>query len=110
MTTILWVPHQYAVVFGVDLFRNEYRAYFGPTSLFLFAMMFARGISWAGKGLKNAKYGSKIDNAYELAAEEKGYLVCFVIDGKATIYVDITDGIAGAATALLLPTIFSADT
>lgn len=94
---VLWMPAEYAMKLGIETLREDLRPYFGIGFLTLVAMVIARIFGALGKQIRYWKQRRVNRQRLEtLSPDEKGYLIPFVYDGKATISVDVADGVAGS--------------
>ena len=91
---ILFLPQKTANILAIDLFRDEYRVFLGPTFLFTIAFGAARGFSsfhtWYQQ---KQQLKEMVKLLHHLTPEEKGYLICFIEGQKNSIKVGMDDGV-----------------
>ncbi len=101
---IIFAPIDFATTLGLIEFRNEYRSVLGATFLLSSALVVVNALykigMWVGKRARwhrNAKALNK--HLEDLTAEERGYLVPYVLGDVTTQHFLIEDGIAGGLVA-----------
>lgn len=98
---IVFMPNEMAARLGVSEFRVEYRGWLGATVLVAWSYLFAFGLdafwSWLSRTRNQKKSRlAREDFLRKLTAEEKAYLLPYVVHGVATQNFAVEDGVAGA--------------
>lgn len=106
--TTLFSSDKFITIIGLENIRNEYKSHFGIAFLLSTSIL----LSYAIFGLTKKVYNKYIEyrgrreaenviykHLKELTAEEKGYLVPYVLDGKNTQTFVMDDGVAGGLVA-----------
>ena len=100
----LFMPEAIAQNLGIAGLRQTYRLYLGGVFIVSISLLVAYGLSalsdWGKGHLMERRSRRRILNALEdLTAEEKKFLSMFVVEGRNTVHVPISDGIAGGLVA-----------
>lgn len=97
---VLFLPGEAAKTVAVDEFRQTYRVFLGPSLLLFVAWLLSRFIPMLFAPfrayLKMRRLHASLKN---LTAEERGYLLPFIAEGRNTINADMADGVAGGLHA-----------
>ena len=107
----LFMPPQFLEQLGLTALVKEHRTYIGSALLISLALLLAHllvGV-WTLAKLAYTKRQDKrksaelkkvkLDMLSKLTAEEKGYLVPYIIEGQNTQYFSMEDGVVGGLTA-----------
>lgn len=94
---LLFLPEQTAETLAVNEFREAYRRWIGPSLLLLISVILAQQCLAVGSVFrrKSARQ-NRLANLHKLTAQEKGYLVPFIIRGATTIHVAVGDGVVAS--------------
>lgn len=96
VSVTLFAPDPLAQALALDGFRTSYRAVLGPTWLLLASIVGTKIILYFTRGVAGrSALRTRRKQLHELTPEEKGYLAPFIVEEENTIYVDMSDGIAG---------------
>lgn len=97
---ILYLPEEHAKIVSVDGFRNENREFLGLGLLCMILVCVARLSTFIGQWfLKIITLNKRQKSLHKLTPEEKGYLIPYIKEQKASIYVGIDDGIMSGLRA-----------
>jgi hypothetical protein len=97
---VLFLPDHLAATLAVDGFRQSFRIFLGPAFIVICSFLLARICALALVPFRQRQNLKALEARLKvLTAEEKGYLVPFILGGQNTIHVSHTDGTAGGLRA-----------
>lgn len=96
---ILFIPEEFAAIFGLSGFRHQYRAYIGGllivSSSLVLAQLFWRLCETLKSKWDNSRRLADMKRSlHDLTPDEKAYLSPFILANENTQYFLIEDGIA----------------
>lgn len=98
--SILFLPDEAAKVLAVNVFRENYRVFIGPTFLLAVSFLLARLFTFLKQGrIERQNLATKQQRLHCLTPEEKGYLIRYIEGQQNTIYVGLDDGIMSGLIA-----------